>query len=214
MSWFRQTFRSRGLPSGLSASAMALWPCTSSGDLGSSIHSGRQGASSRIHVTACPTSQRWFASTVCGNGMAARQHHQVHAVCLECECVLRCSLVTGGQALRQQLCYCSDTHTNVLCSPISLRMIASRRLSFSTSAPTFTLNLKLDEYEGLWVGSSQSLIALQNCELSTALSELFNCWKLEIVYYIYSKQYRIRVYHRVQPLASASRQLVRILSSE
>ena len=127
---------------------MALWPSTSSGDVGSSIHSGRQGASSRIHVTACPTSQRWFASTICSNGIAARQHHHVHVVCLECECV-KCSLVTRGQALRQQLCYCSDIHANVLCSPISLRMIASRRLSFSTSAPTFALNLKLDEIRAL-----------------------------------------------------------------
>ena len=154
MSWFRQKFRTRGLPSGLSASAMALWPSMSSGEVGSSIHSGRQGASSRIHVTACPTSQRWFASTICGNGTAARQHHHVHVVCLECECVLWvCSLVTRGQALRQHLCYCSDTHThthtNVLCSPISLRMIAIRRLSFSTSAPTFALNLKLDEIRAL-----------------------------------------------------------------
>ena len=51
-------------PSGSIARAIAACPSTSSGEVGSSIHHGRNRASSRIHAMACGTSQTWFASTI------------------------------------------------------------------------------------------------------------------------------------------------------
>ena len=48
---------------GATARAIAAWPRTSSGLVGSSIQYGSNGRSRSIHAIAEPTSQRWFAST-------------------------------------------------------------------------------------------------------------------------------------------------------
>lgn len=54
-----------GTSSGLPTLAMAACPRMSSGDVGSSIHSGLNSASFDIHATASGTSQRWLASIIC-----------------------------------------------------------------------------------------------------------------------------------------------------
>ena len=51
-------------PMGATPRAIAAWPSTSSGDVGSSIHHGSNSARWLIHSMACGTSQRWLASTI------------------------------------------------------------------------------------------------------------------------------------------------------
>ncbi len=51
-------------PIGASARAIAAWPSTSSGLVGSSIHQGSKRASSRMCAIASPTSQTWLASII------------------------------------------------------------------------------------------------------------------------------------------------------